>query len=45
MRLNEDYLFIKGQLNNHTITLASMYVPNEDQISFITHTLNKLTQF
>lgn len=39
------YIFIKGLLNEELVTIASVYAPNESQLSFIRDTLTTLETF
>lgn len=39
------YVFVKCTINNDPYTLASIYAPNVDQLSFISNTLSLLNEF
>lgn len=42
---NGRYIFLKGTLYNKPITLANLYAPNKQQVSFFRETLQLLTEF
>lgn len=39
------YVITKGQLNNETMTIASIYVPNDGQIQFLDGVFSRLRDF
>lgn len=39
------YIAVRGLLNGEAVTIASVYAPNTDQVTFVEQALQKITEF